>query len=92
MQKLLLILLECGLSTSVDSHDDVDIIMGLELNVALVPNFNIYMIQYYLRCILFIDSDELFLLPKHFPMQRLFPDTKGLFPDAPYVTNRISVV
>ena len=37
---------------------------------------------YYLRCILFIDSDELFLLPKHFPMQRLFPDAKGLFPYA----------
>jgi hypothetical protein len=54
--------------------------MGLELNVAFVPNFNIYMIQYYLChiiCIVFyfIDSDELFLLPQnHFPMQ------KGYFP------------
>ena len=44
-------------------------------------------VPYYLRCILFIDSDELFLLPKHFSMQRLFPDAKGLFPDVSYVTN-----
>ena len=67
--------------------------MGLELNVAFVPNFNIYMIQYYLChiiCVVFYlltltsysCCQNISRCKGYFPMQKGYFPMQRLFSDA----------